>query len=109
MFKPSPKGKKTKSLHYGRRMSLSFTTPLDSFLFYEQDARKVPMRDNTGAVTGYQQVFGIPSKQRQPYSPKKRADVAHTRRLGACDRCRSYKMKVFIPAVHHSHFALATL
>lgn len=59
----------------------------------EDDARKVPMRDNTGAVTGYQQVFGIPSKQRQPYSPKKRADVAHTRRLGACDRCRSYKMK----------------
>ena len=67
------------------------------------------MRDNTGAVTGYQQVFGITSKQRQPYSPKKRADVAHTRRVGACDRCKSYKMKVFILAVHHSHFACATL
>ena len=66
------------------------------------------MRDNTGVVTGYQQVFGIPSKQRQPYSPKKRADVAHTRRLGACDRCRSYKMKVFIPVAHYSHFACAT-
>jgi hypothetical protein len=67
------------------------------------------MRDNTGAVTGYQQVFGVPSKQRQPYSPKKRADVAHTRRLGACDRCRSCKMKVFIPAARNSHLACATL
>lgn len=59
----------------------------------EDDAIKVPMRDNTGAVTGYQQIFGTPSKQRQPYSPKKRADVAYTRRIGACERCRSYKMK----------------
>ncbi|KAF2803350.1 uncharacterized protein BDZ99DRAFT_171270 [Mytilinidion resinicola] len=55
---------------------------------------EVAFKDKSGAVAAYTQVFGTARNLRQAYSEGQRKEIARTRKLGACDRCKRFKMKV---------------
>jgi hypothetical protein len=59
-----------------------------------QTCSEVAFKDKSGAVAAYSQVFGTARTIRQAYSEGQRKEIARTRKLGACERCKRFKMKV---------------
>ncbi|OCK79235.1 hypothetical protein K432DRAFT_383260 [Lepidopterella palustris CBS 459.81] len=63
----------------------------------EEVCAEVAITDKSGAIAAYSRVFGISKHQRQAYSAEERKEIARTRRLGACERCKRFKMKCHRP------------